>query len=278
MSRIHGDKVNLGSSFVISAEGRNDLNKEISDAKLIGDSIVAEAKKKAEAILAQAQSQANEIVANAKTKAETSFDEVTADARRKGFEEGYQDGQEKITAELESRVYNLDNFVKCKFEIKNRVIKSIHQDILDLVTDISEKICKVKMYNDRTVLSKIVSGAISQLKEKEHVTIIVHPDMAERIYEISDELRASIHNLESIKIIEDNSISPDGTIVESIGSRIDARISAQIEQIAQKLINEMNSTPEIELVREFDDVHGMNDDINNTSDTNDKQNDKPDTL
>ena len=40
----------------------------------------------------------------------------------------------------------------------------------------------------------------------------------------------------------------------------------------------MNSTPEIELVREFDDVHGMNDDINNTSDTNDKQNDKPDTL
>lgn len=260
MSRIHGDKVNLGSSFVLSAEGKSDLNKEIVDAKMIADSIIADAKKQAAATMAQAENQAAQIIQSAKAKAETSMDEVTAEAKKQGYAEGYEDGKEKITTELENKVYNVDNFAKSKFEIKNRIIKSLHLDILDLVLDISEKVCKIQMQNNREVLSKVVANAISQLKEKEQVTIVVHPEMAQKIYDISEELKEAVHNLQSIKIIEDNSISPDGTIVESVGSRVDARVSAQIEQIAQKLITELNSTPEIELSRELDDVDGMNDD------------------
>lgn len=260
MSRIHGDKVNLGSSFVLSAEGKSDLNKEIVDAKMIADSIIADAKKQAAATMAQAENQAAQIIQSAKAKAETSMDEVTAEAKKQGYAEGYEDGKEKITTELENKVYNVDNFAKSKFEIKNRIIKSLHLDILDLVLDISEKVCKIQMQNNREVLSKVVANAISQLKEKEQVTIVVHPEMAQKIYDVSDELKEAVHNLQSIKIIEDNSISPDGTIVESVGSRVDARVSAQIEQIAQKLITELNSTPEIELSRELDDVDGMNDD------------------
>ena len=261
LSRIHGDKVNLGSSFVLSAEGKTELNKEIVDAKMIADSIIADAKKQAAATLAQAQNQANEIIQSAKAKAEASIDEVTADARKQGYAEGYEDGKEKITTELENLVYNVDNFAKSKFEIKNRIIKSLHLDILDLVLDISEKVCKVQMQNNRDILTKVVANAISQLKEKENVTIIVHPEMAQKLYDISEKLKDSIHNLQSIKIIEDNSISPDGTIVESVGSRVDARVSAQIELISQKLLAELNSTPEIELSRELNDVDGMNDDI-----------------
>ena len=81
--------------------------------------------------------------------------------------------------------------------------------------------------------------------------------MARKIYEISDDLKESIHSLEHIKIVEDATIAPDGTIVESIGSRVDARVSAQIEQITQKLFAELNKTPEIELARELDDVEAQ---------------------
>ena len=81
--------------------------------------------------------------------------------------------------------------------------------------------------------------------------------MARKIYEISNDLKDAIHNLEHIKIVEDATIAPDGTIVESVGSRVDARVSAQIEQIAQKLFAELNKTPEIELARELDDVEAQ---------------------
>jgi flagellar biosynthesis/type III secretory pathway protein FliH len=174
-----------------------------------------------------------------------------------GYEDGYQDGKEKITTELENLVYNVNNFAKCQFDMKNRIIKSIHTDILDMVLDISEKICLTELRQNKEILTKIVANTISQLKEKESVTIIVNPEMARKIYEISNDLKDAIHNLEHIKIVEDATIAPDGTIVESVGSRVDARVSAQIEQIAQKLFAELNKTPEIELARELDDVEAQ---------------------
>lgn len=265
MSRIESGKINLGNSFILSTEGRAGLNKEITDAKLIADSIIADAKNQAQNIIAQAQQQSQAILSKAESEAEASKDEVLAESRRQGYEEGYEDGKEKITTELENLVYNVDNFAKCKFDIKQRIIKSLHNDILDLVLDISEKICKVELQENRKVLIRVVANAISQLKEKENVTIIVNPEMAQKIYDISANLKESIHNLEHIKIIEDNSVSTDGTIVESVGSRVDARVSAQIEQIAQKLFAELNATPEIELSREveeeFNDINDKPDQI-----------------
>ena len=41
---------------------------------------------------------------------------------------------------------------------------------------------------------------------------------------------------QAIKILEDNSVSPDGVIVETLNTRLDSRISAQISEIAQKML------------------------------------------
>lgn len=257
MSRIESGKISLGNSYVLNADGQAKANKEISDAKILADSIIAEAQKKAQATLTQAQQQADSLVAQAKAQAEAEKEQITAESRKMGYEDGYQDGKEKITTELENLVYNVNNFAKCQFDMKNRIIKSIHTDILDMVLDISEKICLTELRQNKEILTKIVANAISQLKEKESVTIIVNPEMARKIYEISNDLKDAIHNLEHIKIVEDATIAPDGTIVESVGSRVDARVSAQIEQIAQKLFAELNKTPEIELTRELDDVEAQ---------------------
>jgi flagellar biosynthesis/type III secretory pathway protein FliH len=79
------------------------------------------------------------------------------------------------------------------------------------------------------------------LKDKETINIIVNPIMAERIYSISDNLKERITQLKSIKIIEDNSVSPDGTIVESPLSRVDSRIKSQIKEISKNLTNIINN-------------------------------------
>ena len=259
MSKIDANKINLGNSFVLNTSGSVVVNKEISDAQIIADSIVAEAKKKATLIISNAQNEAAEMVNQAISDAENCRDNVLSEAQTQGFEQGYAEGKEQIQKDLTELICNVDKFSQCKFDIKHRIIKSLHNDILSLVIEISEKICKTKITEDKAILLNVVENAISQLKDKENVTIIVNPLMAEKIYAISDELKEKIHNLENIKIIEDSSVSPDGTIVEAVGSRIDSRVSAQIEQFSQKLFAELNATPEIELERELNDIDGMND-------------------
>lgn len=281
MSRIEGKNINYGSSFVLNAEGKTHLNKEISDAGIIADSIVAEAKKQAQAIIAQAQNQAGQIISQAQEQAKNSQDEITAEWRRQGYNEGYQDGSERIISDMEDLIYNINNFAKCRFEIKNRIIKSLHRDILELVLEISHKICKTQITQNDEVLEKVIIEAISHLKEKENVTVIVNPEMAEKIYTISENIKNAIHTLESIKVVEDSSISPDGTIVESVGSRIDARVSAQIEQITQKLFDNLNSTSEAELAAELaeEETQDTEVEINELSYTVEElNNDKPDKI
>lgn len=259
MSKIDASKINLGRSFVINSDGSAKLNKEITDAQIIADSIVAEARKKADAILQEASKKADNLLMQAESQAEAIKDDVLAESKKLGYDEGYADGKEKITTEMEDLVYNLENFAKCKFDMKNRIIKSLHKDILDLVLSISEQICKGKILSDNQALLNVVANSVAQLKEKESVTIIVNPEMAEKIYQISDNLRENIHNLEHIKIVEDTAVSPDGTIVESVGSRVDARVSAQIEQFARHLYDELNSIPEVELVKEIEETENNND-------------------
>ena len=254
MSKIDASKINLGNSFVLNSDGKAMVNKEITDAKIIADSIIAEAQKKAEAFIQEAKQKADKIIMQAEEQAEATKDDVLAESKKLGYEEGYENGKEKITTEMEDLVYNLNNFAKCKFEMKNRIIKSVHNDILDLVLSISQQVCKEEITHDRQKLLNLVTNAIGQLKEKENVTIIVNPEMARKIYEISNDMKEKILSLENIKIVEDNAVSPDGTIVESVGSRVDARVSAQIERFAQHLYDELNSTPEIELARELDDT------------------------
>ena len=55
-----------------------------------------------------------------------------------------------------------------------------------------------------------------------------------------ENFKQEIPNLQSIKIIEDNSVSPDGVIVETLNSRLDSRISAQIAEISQRMITGTN--------------------------------------
>jgi flagellar biosynthesis/type III secretory pathway protein FliH len=48
--------------------------------------------------------------------------------------------------------------------------------------------------------------------------------------------KSSIHNLQTVKIKEDDSLSPDGVIVETPTTRLDSRISSQIGELAQKML------------------------------------------
>ena len=64
--------------------------------------------------------------------------------------------------------------------------------------------------------------------------------LVERINLYVKNLKEEIPKLETIKIIEDNSISPDGVIVETLNTRLDSRISSQIAELTQKMLTGTN--------------------------------------
>ena len=83
---------------------------------------------------------------------------------------------------------------------------------------------------------RITLDAIKQLNDKESITIIVNPKLADNINKLVPEFRKEIPKLQTLKILEDNSLSPDGVIVETPDTRMDSRVSVQIAEIAEKML------------------------------------------
>lgn len=242
MTRIKSGNVQYGESFVVSIE-QSPHNKKIQEALDKQREIVELGEKKACEIIEEAKAQAEQLI----NQALSEVDAITEKAHCEGFEAGRQEGLENITAELGDKIENVNNFAQSTFDIKHNIIKSAHLDIIQLIIEISHKVCAKSLELNEDILKEITQNAIQALKDKEDITIIVNPQMAERIYAISEELREKIPQLSSIKIIEDNSVSPDGTIVESPLSRVDCRVKSQIDEIANRLMAKLDSTPNEEL-------------------------------
>lgn len=251
MTRIKSGNIQLGDSFIVPVE-QSEHSAKIQKALEREKEILARTEQKAQEILNNAQSEAQIIIEEARNQALSEVDSIKEQAYQEGFEAGRQEGLENITQELQNKVIAVNDFAKCNFDIKKNIIKSAHLDIVNLIIEIAHKVCSKVIELDRNILNEITEKAIQSLKDKENITIIVNPEMAEKIYDISDELKEKIPQLSSIKVIEDNSVSADGTIVESPLSRVDSRVRCQINEIANKLMAALDSTSSEELIADVD--------------------------
>jgi len=275
--RIQGNSIQYGESFVWAAEEEKKENslddvvrqraliqKEIQKAQndLVElknartellqqkDVIIDEAKKIAEETKTQAIIKAEEILAEAQAQKETVINEFKEVGQKQGYEVGYNDGLNKLQADYANQIKNIELLAKASFDVKNEIIYSSEAEILELALLIAQKIVSVKFENDVDCFRNMTQTAISLLKEKENIKMVVNPKLVEYANEIAPELAQQIENLEQIKIVQDKTVSPDGVVVESVESRIDARISTQLETLARTLL--IDNRPQGELAEEIE--------------------------
>ncbi|MDD3237190.1 MAG: FliH/SctL family protein [Candidatus Gastranaerophilales bacterium] len=264
MSRIDSDNVNLGNSFVLKIEkDPQSVSSKIQHA-------LEENNIKALSIIETAKQEAINIVNEAKTQAQQEAlalsEEIKQAAQKEGYDAGFLAGKEEglsnIKGEFNNKIEIFNSFVENSFDIKKRIIKSMHLDMINLIVLITDKICHKKLDLDKNILLNLTESAINELKEKEDITIIVNPQIRNEIMAVLDLIKNQNSLISNIKITEDSSISPDGSIVESIDSRVDSRISSQIDELTEKLLSEIKTQSEELLVKEADDFL-----TNNTIDT-----------
>ncbi|MCQ2957900.1 MAG: hypothetical protein MJ180_03245 [Candidatus Gastranaerophilales bacterium] len=259
--RIQSNSVQYGSSFVLSSETeeenfnnltsqKNMLQKEIEKKKAElqelqnslkelfeqKDSIIDKAKKSAEDITNKANKNAEEIINNANREKDKIANDAQASGQKQGFEAGYNSGQEQFKLDYEKQIKALNVLANATFAVKNEIVYSSETEILELALMIAEKVVRVKFDNDIEAFKNMTQTAISLLKEKENIKIVVNPKLIEYAQEISQDLSEQLENLDQIKIVQDKAVSPDGVVVESVDSRIDARISTQMETLARTLL------------------------------------------
>ena len=249
-NRIKSNEIQIGNSYVLPIEQSNVTLQQAKVKKIIEETdakaqqILSGAENKSNIIIETANNEAQRIIEEARKKAEQEYEEIKQQAYNEGFSKGEEDGLLKFKDDANQAIQSLETLAFSAFNLKKNIIDSASLDIVELVSAISDKICHANF--DSKMLYQITLDAIKLLREKENITIIVNPILVENINKIADNFKEEFPKLESIKIIEDNSISPDGVIVETLSSRLDSRISTQIAEITQKMLTGTNDELEQE--------------------------------
>lgn len=239
-NRIKSDDIQIGNSYILPIEQSRvtaqqaKVNKIIEETDARAQQIVDAAENKSSIIVQTANTEAARIIEDARKKAQDEYDIIKNQAYQEGFSKGEQDGLCKFQNDAYQSLKSLETLSSSVFDMKKNIIDSATLDIVELVNAIADKVCHLSF--DKEILHKITLDAIKQLNEKENITIIVNPELVDNINSLAETFKEEIPKLETIKIIEDNSVSPDGVIVETLNTRLDSRISAQIEEITREML------------------------------------------
>ena len=243
-NRIKSNDIQIGNNYVLPIEQSNVTLQQAKVKKIIEETdakalqIISGAENQSNDIIQTANNEAQRIIEEARKKAQDEYESIKQQGYNEGFAKGEEDGLNKFKNDAIEALQSLETLASSSFDMKKNIIDSASIDIVELVAAIADKVCHVKF--DTKMLYKITLDAIKLLNEKENITIIVNPLLADRISKLSENFKADITKLQSIKIVEDNSVSPDGVIVETLNTRLDSRISTQIAEIAAKMLTGTN--------------------------------------
>ncbi|MCL6570292.1 MAG: flagellar assembly protein FliH [Bacillus sp. (in: Bacteria)] len=219
-----------------------------------GSQLVQEANASAQVIIDMAEENARLLEASAAEKVNLWWEEnekklaaMSLEAKEQGFIEGSTNGRQEaliqVQEEYQGKLVQVQLLLEQAYQQKNLIISEAEPFLLELSTVIASQIIKQELegYPDKFV--ELIKQHILRFKEKEFITICVHPDDFEFIQSQRVHLVAVVNGETEIKIIPDHSVSPKGCIIRTAYGSVDARIDTQIEEI-KKVILEVRREPE----------------------------------
>lgn len=225
------------------ARAREEAGRIVKEAEQVAFDEVQRKGAQAQESRNRAEQEAADIVSRARTESEAivqegsrQVEELHREAREKGFEEGRVQGWQEGKTEADRLVDRLHVIVSKSVERRNEIIGDSEAQLVALVLNIARKVVKVLSENQRNVVVNNVVQALRKLKSKSDVIIRVNMVDLKITSEHMKELTDRIERLGNVQLLEDATVDPGGCIIETDFGEIDARISSQLQEIEDKIL------------------------------------------
>jgi len=207
--------------------------------------LMAEAEQNIQSLEAEAEERINRWWEDNQAKLET----MKLEAQQQGYQEGFQNGEQEaksqIQQEYQERLLQIQSLLEQAYEQKKAIIAEAEPFLLELSTAIASQIIKQELSEHPDKFVELIKQHILRFKEKEFITVCVHPDDFEFIQSQRTHLVAVVNGETEIKIIPDHSVTPKGCIIRTAYGSVDARIDTQLEEI-KKVILEAGRESDLE--------------------------------
>jgi flagellar assembly protein FliH len=226
----------------------------VRSAKVEADGIIkeaefaafAEVKRKtgeAQSLKRQAEDDAARIIEEAQVKAQqiendslTAFENDRKEAEERGRMAGQEAGFVQGKDEVDRLIERTQTILERAQEKRTEILAETEQQIVDLVLLIARKVIKVISENQRNVVVSNVIQALRKVKGRGNIFIRVNMLDIKLATEHKKDFIEMVEGAKSIQIVEDTTVDPGGCVIETDFGEIDARISSQLAELEQKIL------------------------------------------
>ncbi len=194
-----------------------------------------EAERDREKLLEAARREAADL----KRATEEELAQITEEARQKGYKEGYEAGWKEGKVEVDRLVGRIHTIIEKLIQKRMEIIEGAETQLINLVLLMVKKVVKVISENQKNVVISNVIQALRKLKTRGDVVIRVNLEDVQLTTEHTKEFIRMIENLRSVSIVEDTTVDRGGCVIETDFGEIDARISSQLHEIEEKILELM---------------------------------------
>ena len=191
------------------------------------------AEDEAAGLVVEAKQSAEEMT----TMAESAVAEIRKKAEEEGYEKGREEGYTEGQAEVARLIEQLHSIIDKTIEKRNDIIDESETQVINLVIMIARKVVKVISENQKNVVVNNVIQALRKLKSKGEVLIKVNLSDVELTSEHIKDFMRMVENIRSVTVVEDSTVDKGGCIIETDFGEIDARISSQLHEIEEKILD-----------------------------------------
>lgn len=194
------------------------------------------AKTNAEAEAADVLKKANEEAATIIAQAQEEKQKIHDEAYKTGFDEGREKGYEEGNLEAQRLIDRLHVILDRIMDKRQEILDNTEQQIVELVLLMARKVVKVISENQRNVVMSNVLQALRKVKGRGDVIVRVNLADVKLTTEHTKDFMRAVENIQNITVAEDSSIDRGGCIIETDFGAIDARISSQLAELEQKIL------------------------------------------
>ena len=194
--------------------------------------IKTQAETNAAQIVKDAQAQAEQIIADAQAER----DKIINASKKEGYDTGHEAGYQEGNKEAQRLIERMHNVLDAVMARREEILNETEYQIVELVVLIARKVVKIISENQKTVIMNNVLQALKKVKGRGDVTIRVN--LAD-VKLTTDHIHDFIERVEAVKgitVMEDTTVEKGGCIVETDFGAIDARISSQLTELEQKIL------------------------------------------
>lgn len=233
----------LESSELNNKENETSTSIRYDEAAIAeAENLLASAKQDAEEIRKQALDEAELIrnqILNEKKKVEEETEYAKEQARKSGYDEGFQQGLKEGKQTYDISILEAQRIVDMAKKDYVETIERAEPIIVELAIAISEKIIGEALKENKECWGTLLEQVMMEVREQDVIKIYVHPIWYERTLQQKEEIENLLSHGQELYIYPDSKLQETACIVETPFGQIDASIDSQLSEMKVQLLEKL---------------------------------------